>query len=157
MYPYPILWCKHFIPNFTLISKLKNNGSSWLHKSYLQIYSLFISTVNLSLLLFSIDIDECKSTPCDKNAACANTDGSFICTCKTGYSGDGFNCEGKHNFLCCLIMCLYVLNSVLWCPLGFPHENDGSVRLYLQLFVRGLTFSLRFLCLFTHSSSVLHI
>ena len=95
MYPYPILWCKHFIPNFTLISKLKNNGSSRLHKSYLQIYSLFISTVNLSLILFSIDIDECKSTPCDKNAACVNTDGSFTCTCNTGYSGDGFNCSGK--------------------------------------------------------------
>ena len=26
--------------------------------------------------------------------------------------------------LCCSIMCLYVLSSVLWCPLRFPHEND---------------------------------
>jgi hypothetical protein len=26
--------------------------------------------------------------------------------------------------LCCTIMCLYVLSSVLWCPLRFSHEND---------------------------------
>jgi hypothetical protein len=25
--------------------------------------------------------------------------------------------------LCCPIMCLYVLSSVLWCPLRFPHKN----------------------------------
>ena len=28
------------------------------------------------------------------------------------------------SFLCCPIMCLYVLSSVLWCPLRFPHKND---------------------------------
>jgi hypothetical protein len=27
-------------------------------------------------------------------------------------------------FLCCPIMCLYVLSSALWCPLRFPHKND---------------------------------
>ena len=48
-----------------------------------------------SIFYHFIDIDECASTPCDKNATCANTDGSFICTCNTGYSGDGFACEGK--------------------------------------------------------------
>ena len=26
-------------------------------------------------------------------------------------------------FLCCPIMCLYVLSSLLWCPLRFPHKN----------------------------------
>jgi hypothetical protein len=29
-----------------------------------------------------------------------------------------------YSFLCCPIMCLYVLGSVLWCPLQFPLEND---------------------------------
>jgi hypothetical protein len=28
------------------------------------------------------------------------------------------------SFLCCPIMCLYVLSSVLWCPLRFLHRND---------------------------------
>jgi hypothetical protein len=34
-------------------------------------------------------------------------------------------CVANHlSFLCCPIMCLYVLNFVLWCPLRFSHEND---------------------------------
>jgi hypothetical protein len=28
------------------------------------------------------------------------------------------------SFLCCHIMCLYILSSVLWYPLRFPHIND---------------------------------
>ena len=27
-------------------------------------------------------------------------------------------------FLCCPIMCLYVLSAMLWCLLRFPHTND---------------------------------
>jgi hypothetical protein len=27
------------------------------------------------------------------------------------------------SFLCCPIMCLYVMSSVLWCPLWFPHND----------------------------------
>ena len=37
--------------------------------------------------------------------------------------------------LCCPIMCLYVLCSVLWCPLRFPHKKDVRFFSYLQLFV----------------------
>ena len=36
---------------------------------------------------------------CDTNADCQNIDGSFTCTCQTGYSGDGVTCTGR--FLCC--------------------------------------------------------
>jgi len=28
------------------------------------------------------------------------------------------------SFLWCPIMCLYVMSSVLWCPLRFQHKND---------------------------------
>ena len=28
------------------------------------------------------------------------------------------------SFLCCPIMCRYVLSSMMWCPLRFPHKND---------------------------------
>jgi hypothetical protein len=33
------------------------------------------------------------------------------------------------SLLCCHIMCLYVLSSVLWCPLRFPHRKmfDSSL------------------------------
>ncbi|XP_048587803.1 EGF-like repeat and discoidin I-like domain-containing protein 3 [Nematostella vectensis] len=41
------------------------------------------------------DIDECSSgsNNCHRDrATCANTIGSFACTCKPGYTGDGINC-----------------------------------------------------------------
>ena len=31
---------------------------------------------------------------CDDNAECNNTEGSYLCNCTVGYSGDGFNCTG---------------------------------------------------------------
>ncbi|XP_042892824.1 stabilin-2-like [Penaeus japonicus] len=41
------------------------------------------------------DINECLTNNggCDVNADCTDTDGSYTCTCKTGYTGDGFNCS----------------------------------------------------------------
>ncbi|XP_015776014.1 PREDICTED: protein kinase C-binding protein NELL2-like [Acropora digitifera] len=48
------------------------------------------------------DVDECTAFPniCGANADCHNTDGSYICNCKTGYSGDGKSCSiaGKDIF-----------------------------------------------------------
>ena len=48
-------------------------------------------------LFVYIDVDECTASPsvCDVNANCSNTRGSFSCTCKTGFSGDGKNCKGE--------------------------------------------------------------
>jgi hypothetical protein len=55
------------------------------------------------------------------------------------------------SFLCCPLIFLYVLSSVLQCLLRFPHNKD--VRLYLQWFVRGL---MSYLCVFVYSG-VQHI
>jgi hypothetical protein len=47
-------------------------------------------------ILIIIDVNECVTeSPCHTNATCNNTDGSYTCTCDTGYSGDGFSCDGK--------------------------------------------------------------
>ena len=42
------------------------------------------------------DVDECSadSSPCDENADCTNSDGSYSCTCKQGFTGDGKTCQG---------------------------------------------------------------
>ena len=42
------------------------------------------------------DVDECQTAKhnCDSNAECTNTDGTFTCQCKNGFSGDGVQCRG---------------------------------------------------------------
>jgi hypothetical protein len=44
--------------------------------------------------LMILDVNECLSSPCGNNAACNNTEGSFICSCKQGFEGNGINCSG---------------------------------------------------------------
>ena len=48
-------------------------------------------------LSIASDFDECslEPSPCDENADCINSDGSFSCSCKQGFTGDGgVVCEG---------------------------------------------------------------
>ena len=54
----------------------------------------------MTLLSFHADIDECENgvDNCDTNAICSDTAGSFRCSCKDGYRGDGTNCTGKSLF-----------------------------------------------------------
>ena len=41
------------------------------------------------------DKNECETEkPCDINAVCSNSDGSFVCDCDSGFSGDGITCTG---------------------------------------------------------------
>ena len=42
------------------------------------------------------DIPECERglDDCDSNATCANTIGNYLCTCDSGFTGDGFTCIG---------------------------------------------------------------
>ena len=50
---------------------------------------------------FTTDIDECETNPqiCHAKAACNNTYGSYVCTCKPGFIGGGQNCTGIVNSL----------------------------------------------------------
>ena len=43
------------------------------------------------------DMDECTSNYhiCDNNAVCQNTEGSYTCSWKAGYTGDGKICSGE--------------------------------------------------------------
>ena len=45
-----------------------------------------------------LDINECDTdNPCITLASCSNTEGSFLCSCNAGYTGDGYTCQGTFN------------------------------------------------------------
>lgn len=58
------------------------------------------------------DIDECSDDTheCHEDADCMNVIGSYSCTCKTGYTGDGFMCEGEINKQLLLFIQLLCMN-----------------------------------------------
>ena len=51
----------------------------------------------LFILSNFLDIDECTDGghDCHTDANCANSPGTFSCTCKPGYTGNGTSCTGK--------------------------------------------------------------
>lgn len=76
----------------------------WLLEQYVRrqsvIYCRYYFSTYFFYTFFS-DIDECslKTDNCDSNAVCANTEGNFTCSCKTGFSGDGHFCAGLYCIL----------------------------------------------------------
>ena len=62
----------------------------------------------VSFLVLS-DFDECslEPNPCGDNADCTNTEGSYSCSCKKGFTGNVSACEGTCGFI------LYMFNNVL--------------------------------------------
>ena len=68
------------------------------------------SLISLSFAVFiiSLDIDECSlENDCHLDATCNNTKGSYNCTCKDGFEGDGRNnCTGKIHFKSIIIKSL---------------------------------------------------
>ena len=65
---------------------------------YFLSFALYSCVFTLSFVLI-LDIDECASDKhnCSDDAACNNTKGSFNCTCKPGFTGNGYKCEGEHD------------------------------------------------------------
>ena len=63
---------------------------------------------------FFADINECEAGKhnCHVNASCKNTEGSFECTCKPGYTGNGVECTGENNTSVFFIMSLFLINSI---------------------------------------------
>ena len=66
-------------------------------------YSKFSKfALNTYFFMIFVDINECSLNPCHVNASCVDNDGSFVCQCNTGYSGNGLNCSSKY------IVCWYM-------------------------------------------------
>ncbi|KAL9978444.1 hypothetical protein ACROYT_G015958 [Oculina patagonica] len=66
-----------------------SSNKYWLDPTLTGVAVLVYCDMNLK------DIDECSSGShkCDMNAKCNNTVGSYNCTCKEGYTGDGRSCS----------------------------------------------------------------
>ena len=75
-------------------------GKPFVSKRLSRHVSIFASSHNdrhKYCFYLTLDIDECSADPnlCDQNAACTNSDGSYNCTCKQGFIGNGATCNGK--------------------------------------------------------------
>ena len=82
-----------------------------------------------------IDVDECVDNPtvCHINAVCLKTEGSYICSCKPGFQGDGKNnCKGERTFV--------NMRSVKWkCIFFLLHRFFSEKESYLsKLAARGI-------------------
>ena len=75
--------------------------------------AFFFILFNISCVLF-IDIDECNTSPCHYNASCTDNDGSFVCQCNIGFSGDGLNCTSKASFFTLVYYCVLQFYFVVY-------------------------------------------
>ena len=71
-------------------------GGGWWWK-FACLPSLVSKSRNVTLCISIIDINECSASPsvCDSNANCQNTNGSYLCSCNVGFTGDGKTCRGN--------------------------------------------------------------
>ena len=70
------------------------------------------------------DINECEleRDPCHFNASCTDTEGSFNCTCREGFEGNGFNCTG---IICIPCKHFYILMMILFRVADIPECERG--------------------------------
>ena len=76
-------------------SQLKARGRNALNAQNKEVYTCIILQESWLKACHFSDIDECaRNLSCHVNANCTNTIGSHVCTCHTGYTGDGQTCSG---------------------------------------------------------------
>ena len=96
---------------------------------------------SVHIRIASADINECELDihTCDSNANCTDTEGSFNCTCREGFEGNGFNCTGTrhishkhHSFACVLYMYAYAINKK---SIQTPVVHICLVTIYIFFYV----------------------
>ena len=78
-----------------------NQYSCWLltFLTYnIQLYYFDFVMLKLLKSVF-LDIINCENDDgCHDNATCTDNNGSYVCMCQEGFTGDGFNCTGLWGF-----------------------------------------------------------
>ena len=122
------LTCSIYSKNVFAFQYSQKSLSASLFWSYpiLENKRLSKSVLMIQSCIWFADVNECVTGEhnCDANAACNNTEGSFECTCKPGYSGNGVNCTGDYIsaktwivlMLRLLIQYYFVSSSRVWVP-----------------------------------------
>ncbi len=85
-----------------------------------------MSTYILHILSF-LDIPECAlgRDDCHVNATCSETPGSFECTCKQGFTGDGRDCQGNF-FVAVFCLCVKEIN-IHFFKLRYSDQNQHKI------------------------------
>lgn len=100
--------------------------------SFIVTNSKSISKCITYLKLSVLDVNECSKNPCDSNAVCQNTPGSFICKCRPGFRGDPYNgCvdinECSKDVCGQFSICENIPGSYrCQCPEGFRRSSDSA-------------------------------
>ena len=79
---------------------MMKSQDSWLqshaltNRKHLIILDFYVAIIDVLCVTCCVtDIDECNGTnPCPVTAHCVNTAGSYLCTCLTGFTGNGSYC-----------------------------------------------------------------
>ena len=78
-------------------------------------------------------MNECKrNQPCHVNVICSNTEGSYVCTCHPGYTGNELSCTGT------------------WCFPLVPLNVNETVVFSWHVLYRQQTITLNIIAIMTH-------
>ena len=122
-----IVWFCHtftLLPDvyvYTASNKSWNNINNWIWNvpNRTSWYVTNSVVTNLLCILWTADVDECAGSTdmCHHNATCNNNEGSYTCSCNTGYTGSGLSCTSR---------CVYIFKS--------KHVTILLNMYYLQLY-----------------------
>jgi len=89
------------------------------------------------------DVNEClvNNGGCHANATCNNTLGSYVCTCATGFTGNGISCTGKRQRWTCLQTHPICWNLFSFCRLNVTAHYTLSGIFFTTIIATDLAFT----------------